>query len=643
MATRTATTPDQLHSVARADPWCSVILFWVIAGIPLAILPGRFEGYDTIPRLAILFFSSALLLWVAGRWWPGVAALWRTPVGRAFYALLILGMASLLISSAFSGDPWLSLGGTVWRRLGAMSQAAIFLVVAVLAAHVYRDRSAARRLMLGMEAAGAIASIYAILQYAGWDPLIPAYLYTIGSAPAAVRPPATLSHATYFATFLLPVALIAASFRLREMVAVRRRVHEIIFFLSVAALILSGTRSAILGFGVGVCVLIYVDREHLVNRKILARAAYRALAIAAIAAMFLLFPARAGVRVRLSQWISDWAGGARLLVWRDSLPLFRQHPIWGIGPEMFEPAFRKAQSLELARAFPDHYHESPHNFFLEVGLGQGVIGLAVWLALLGLGCWCGFVCRRRGDSEPGPLLPALLAMLLSLQFCPLTLTNELYLLAIVAMLAGLAAQPARLESGTMRLPSPATPFAAAAGLALLVIGASYVAQDILYARAESRIASGDLAGAERWYGSACKFPMPGPNLELSREMASLARESGPHLREEALTAAKQASEMAERSAAERFQALYQSAMLASITGDFPRAEAKLRAAIDAAPTWYRPRVMLASVLWAAGRNGEAEPEAARALKCAGRLQPEVKRILDQARTQATATADRRPN
>jgi hypothetical protein len=42
------------------------------------------------------------------------------------------------------------------------------------------------------------------------------------------------------------------------------------------------------------------------------------------------------------------------------------------------------------------------------------------------------------------------------------------------------------------------------------------------------------------------------------------------------------------------------------------------------------------VLWATGRSEKAEREAALALKCAGRMEPEVKRILNNARARATA-------
>jgi len=277
-ASRSATrvvTPEALTSRVRADApvqaGATAIFVAVIAGTPLAILPAHFATYDTTLKLAILYVSAAVLLCLPGQWWPGVAGLWRTRVGRAFYSLLILGAVSLFISSAFSDDAWLSLAGTVWRRLGAINQTVMLFIAAAIAGYVYMDRKAARTVVLAMEAAGAIASAYAIAQHARWDPLIPAKLYTIGSPPA-VRPPATLSQATFFATFLLPPILIAAWFGLHESSSRWKRAHAIVLFLTIAALFISGTRSALLGLAGGACVLLYLERARVVQPKALARA-----------------------------------------------------------------------------------------------------------------------------------------------------------------------------------------------------------------------------------------------------------------------------------------------------------------------------------------------------------------------------------
>ena len=416
----------------RVNTWTGAVVFCVI-GTPLAILSPQIETYDTTPKLAVLGISAALLLWFSERWWPGVESLWRSRSGRTFYSCLIALAVSLMLSAAFSGGPWVSLAGTVWRRLGAINQAMVLLTAAAIAAGVSSDRTAARALMTGMEAAGGIASIYAILQYGGWDPLIPRSMYTLG-LPPAVRPPATLGQATYFATFLLAPILIAATFRLGETSGRWKRLHELTLLVTVAALILSGTRSALLGLGVGACVLLYSERARLVNRKNLVRAAVATGAWLAAFAMLAALPAGKGVRARLVQWTTDRAGGPRLMVWRDSLHLIWQHPAFGIGPEEFENEFRRIESLELARAYPDHYHESPHNLVLEIAIGQGLIGLFAWTALLGVACRAGLMGLREHPAEGRAACAAVFAMLISLEFCPLTLTNELYLLALSATL-----------------------------------------------------------------------------------------------------------------------------------------------------------------------------------------------------------------
>jgi O-antigen ligase len=620
------------------DRWTAAILVSILAATPLLILSARVETYDTTPKLAALFVGAALLLCDPERWWSGITALWRTSIGRAFCVLLLLSAVWLIASSAFSGDPWVSFGGTIWRRLGAVTQLAALFIAVVIAGHVYRDRSGAKALSWGMEAAGAVASFYAILQYAGWDPLIPPSLYTLGTPPA-VRPPATLSQATAFAMFLLAPISIAAWFRLHERSSLWKRAHELTLVLSIGALILSGARSALLGMAVGAGVLIYAERARIVKRGALVRIAVATLAFAAALGVLLLLPAGKGLRGRLVQWAGDRAGGPRLLVWRDSIRLAWKHPIVGIGPEQFEPEFRKTESLELARAYPDAYHESPHNFLLEAATGEGLSGLALWIAVLGVACWCGFICFRRGYSGAYPLLAGLIAILISLQFTPLTLTNDLYVVALSAMLVGLGA-PATMQGHEAALTPAGNVLTRVAAVTLVCIASAYVAQAALYTQTERRALHGDLAGADDSYEAGRKFPMPGPNLAVSRQFASIAPRLPVLQRGAAYAAAKQAAAAAELSGAERFNALYQSGVLAIMTRDLRRAESKLRAAIDAAPVWYRPRMALASVLWWEGRDQDAEREAALALDCAGRMEPFVRQTLNGARAQASALQQR---
>ena len=78
----------------------------------------------------------------------------------------------------------------------------------------------------------------------------------------------------------------------------------------------------------------------------------------------------------------DRMGGARLLLWRDSLRMAESRWAFGYGPETFSLEFPRHESIELARAYPDFYHESPHNIFLDALDSEGVVGLAALAAMV---------------------------------------------------------------------------------------------------------------------------------------------------------------------------------------------------------------------------------------------------------------------
>lgn len=591
-------------------------------------MPAHLATYETTPKLTVLFLGLALLLWK-----PAIQEYWRTRLGRTFGWLLLATAASLLISSLVSKDIWLSLSGTIWRRLGAIDQIAVLGVAALIGSFVYLHRAGAKLLMLAMESAAALASVYGILQFIHFDPLIPAGVYTIGTPVAVLRPPATLTQATFFATFLLPAIVLAAALRLRANSAVWNRFHETVLALCTAALILTGTRAALLGLTAGLCILLCLERRRLSRHVI-----WVTVVLALTAGALLVSPAGKGVRARMAEWASDPAGGPRLLVWRDSLTLLSHHVVAGIGPEQFEGEFREVESVDLARKYPDHYHESPHNFFLEAALAQGAPGLVIWLGLLGLAGYCAFLCWRRSEPDGAALSAALIAMMVSSQFCPLILTNELYLLASIATLVAVAS-PAQEMNRARRNSAPYLILSARiASLVFAFFASAYIAQATLYSETKTSIAQADVAGAEQWYQLAREFPMPGPNLDIARQAAAAAPHLPPELHTEAKSLAQLAAETAEQGNAERFNALYMTGSLDIASGDLQQAETKLRAAVDVSPAWYRSRMALACVLWWEGKDQEAQQQGDIALTNAGVKRSFVQTTLNGARAQASLRA-----
>jgi len=112
--------------------------------------------------------------------------------------------------------------------------------------------------------------------------------------------------------------------------------------------------------------------------------------IASAACLGLLYvsPAGAKLRARMHWSLDDLRGGARLILWRDSLRMAMGRPLLGYGPETFTAQFPPFESVELSRAYPDFYQESPHNMFIDALTSHGLPGA--------LSCW------RSARSGCGP-------------------------------------------------------------------------------------------------------------------------------------------------------------------------------------------------------------------------------------------------
>jgi O-antigen ligase len=78
----------------------------------------------------------------------------------------------------------------------------------------------------------------------------------------------------------------------------------------------------------------------------------------------------------------DLAGATgvfRLNLWRASLEMIREHPLWGVGPDNFLYAYRGRYILDAAWQEPDLNH--PHNLVLDFATRLGLLGLLAggWL------------------------------------------------------------------------------------------------------------------------------------------------------------------------------------------------------------------------------------------------------------------------
>ena len=560
------------------------LLAGAIAAIALILAPGTTFSFDIVPKLLVLLVAAALAAFPLRR-------------SRLLY-LIILTLVSLAVSTALSPRPSLSFYGSAWRRYGALAQFAVLLLAWSISGVAHR----AGVFLRVVTAAGVITALYGIAQYFGWDPILPAAAYHVGEGVwTIVRPPSTLGYASYFATWLLFVIFWS--------LALPGKLARICLCIAIAALLLTGTRAAVLGLCAGAAAWCYWIGFRPSRRVIGA-----SLLVLAAVGVFYFSPMGQPMRSRTRWFQEDPWGGARPLLWRDSLRAGLAHPLFGSGPETFTATFPHFESKELARQYPDFAHESPHNIFLDALVSQGLPGLLLLLAWCAIGFAAAWRSRSRHPAVSAALAAALAAGIVSQQFTVFTIPTAVIFFATVALAEGLQSEIAPAKRYF--------PFA----LPLLYFAARFALDDHALLLTRSALASGNLESAAAYYSHS----RDGDDLWYSRTLAALAGNAHSlPLRIRAMQEAIAVGQRATRTAEAPFNAWYSLSALRASQNDAAGTELCLRSAIEAHPNWFKPHWILAEALHAEGRNDEARREALTAADLDAEKHPEVARALHE--------------
>ena len=506
--------------------------------------------------------------------------------------------------------------GTAWRRYGAVTQICVAVAAFLMASMIAQRKVQVLALLRGVSAGGLLTAVYGIAQYFGWDPLLPSSAYHIGHGIwTIVRPPGTLGYSSYYAAWL-DMACFASLAALELDANVRWRcVAGTSAAVSACAMLLSGSRGAYLGLLAGFLVWLIWSGFRRGRRIALGIAIASLLGLA-----FYLSPAGWQMHSRARWFAEDPWGGARRYLWRDSARMALDRLAVGYGPEVFSAEFPRYESPQLAAAYPDFAHESPHNIFLDALVSGGLPGL---LALCGI-CAAGFAAawRLRGVNAASPgLAAALTAGVVSHQFVVFTIPTAFTFYAIVAIAAGLAC-----ESPTLARRGLARVSAAAAAAALLYLAVCFGVADRFLALSQRDINSGDAAAAAAHYRQYERWRLPGTAADLwySRALLELAHRTASPLT--AIRATAEAGTAALRAAATSeypANAWFSLAAFYASQNNAAGAETSLRAAIAANRRWFKPHWTLAQLLALESRVDEARQEAALADALSGGKLPDV--------------------
>ncbi len=402
--------------------------------IPLVLTPHLLFYYDITPKVVLLMLTAvaglAALCWQLPSWTEFVRGRWS----RWYSIAVACSLSITSIAALRSAERALSWYGSNWRRMGTLTEWATVIGAVWVAHWAVRSQQNLLVLLRTICAAGILASLYGITQYLGWDPILPHDAYSVGEGVyRIVRPPGTLGHSDYFAAFLLWPVFAAWALCGMERVSAWRWLARGTAMTGSIAILLTGSRGALLGLACGVGVRLLLKRP-MVERAL----AISLIGVVAVAG-FYLSPAGERLRARVHWVEEDPVGGARLLLWRDSLHMFAKRPVTGYGPETFSAEFPKFESAALARAYPDFFHESPHNLPLDVLTSEGALGLLALLGVAGVALAGGLAARR--SMAALAFLPGLAATLTAHQFAVWIAPSAFYFYLAAGVLAGAGNRP----------------------------------------------------------------------------------------------------------------------------------------------------------------------------------------------------------
>ena len=312
---------------------------------------GRVTLVGLVAAAQLSIAAAQILLAVSAVCWFALHVIRRERLEAPSFFWPLVGYAALtLLSAGFSLDPVVSVTDC--------KQLSLFLLIPIV--YDFARGTRTRLLITVILTIGAISAIVGIVQYAILN-------YDLGR-----RPQGTLSHwMTYSGTLMLVICTAMA----RLLHDTRDRAWAAVVMPAlVAALMLSFTRSAMVGVTAGVGVLLLLRDLRLVG--LLPILAAGVLAIS---------PAALTDRVYSTFDLNDPTSRDRIAMLQAGVAIVRDYPFTGVGPDMVRrvyPEYRVAGAVQENNL---HLHNVP----MQIAAERGIPALLLWCwfvvaALLGL-------------------------------------------------------------------------------------------------------------------------------------------------------------------------------------------------------------------------------------------------------------------
>ena len=284
------------------------------------------------------------------------------------YSGLILGVW-WIFSTFFALHKPTAIHGVYGRYNGLLTHETWLLMFFIIASMPMDVRRIERFLKLFI-ASLIIVSLYALVQFYGYDPLTVVMLHG--------RPASTIGHPVILSALLGLALPFVITFLFQKKSTTERLLWGVVFSLFVFVLIATLSRGPLIAIGISsVLVIVFTLKElNLPKERYI-------LMFSSLILLFVIFFSTYGDRDRIVGRIkSSTEIKARMIFYKTSLNIIKDNPFVGIGMENFMiiyPLYRLPEENEIAI---DVMPTMVHNGYLQTALTNGLPALLLYLTFL---------------------------------------------------------------------------------------------------------------------------------------------------------------------------------------------------------------------------------------------------------------------
>ena len=366
--------------------WFYLVGFFVILTLPILNLPPWFSPPDWGKTIVFRILLSILIFVFL---WQALSKEQITIKTSLPFWLLVSLLGIFLLANIFSLDPHFSFWGSPYRS-GGFLNFAFYIIFAILVFSIIRQKDWQKIWDFAIFI-GILVSIVAIFQQYG--------LISKIFIPFGARAPSTIGGPIFLAIYLLLLSFLTLSFGLKQ-----AGLKKLFYFLSfllffLVAVFITQTRAVIIGYLVGFLffILFYPVRKFSVSLGLKLTALI--ILLSGIYGIYFVNTQTElpqfiqknrflnGVTARLS--IKAGLADSRISGWKVALPVLKDRPILGYGPENFAIGFDKFYDPSLPKITKEwgSWWDRAHNFVFDIGVTAGILALLIYLALFGVLFW----------------------------------------------------------------------------------------------------------------------------------------------------------------------------------------------------------------------------------------------------------------